>query len=317
MISAPGRPTMIFLMGPTGAGKTDLAVALASRFQVELVSVDSALVYRDMDIGTAKPSKVVRARVPHRLVDICNPEESYSAARFRIDARREINEILGRGKVPLLVGGTGLYFRALERGLAKLPKADQQIRERLAKRARNGGLGALYKQLQCVDFAAAAKIHPNDQQRILRALEVFEISGQPMSVLIADDTHDTLEARIVKIVLAPSERPDFHQALAERFHGMLEAGLVTEVERLLARPGMQKALPSMRLVGYRQIAEYLCGMEDYDVAVTRAITATRRLAKRQLTWLRGEQSSQWFDCQDRDLQRRALKFLRRHSILPV
>jgi tRNA dimethylallyltransferase len=305
----PRSPSIIFLMGPTGAGKTELALTLAGQLDVEVISVDSAMVYREMDIGTAKPNSEIRRRVPHQLVDICDPEERYSAARFCKDARIAIDAALKRGRIPLLVGGTGLYFRALEKGLANLPAADPDMRIHLAERVNTEGLAALHTELQGVDPGSAAKIHPNDPQRILRALEVFHLSGKAMSTLIADSDSNGLQASVIKVVLAPGDRPRLHEALARRFQQMLDEGFVEEVRRLLQRPGLVAGMPSMRLVGYRQIGEYLGGMDDYDNAVTSAITATRRLAKRQLTWLRAERDCKWFDCQDGKARASVLKFL--------
>ncbi len=296
-------------MGPTGAGKTELAVALAARYRVSIISVDSAMVYRGMDIGTAKPEREVLARFPHYLIDICDPSESYSAARFRTDALAEIERIRARGRVPLLVGGTGLYFRALERGLAKLPAADRVTRERLQAQLNMQGLASLYQRLTEVDPLAAARIHRNDPQRILRALEIFEIAGVPMSELLAHGTVGLDGYQIVKIVLKPTDRPSFHLALAARFQKMLDAGLIDEVDKLSKQPRVDNSMPAMRLVGYRQVRQFLDGGINRDEMANRAIAATRQLAKRQLTWLRAEQNTRCFDCQETSVHSQVLSFV--------
>ena len=309
MRSTDSQLPLLFVMGPTGAGKTELAVQLAARYPVSIISVDSAMVYRGLDIGTAKPSRAVLARFPHRLIDICDPVESYSAARFRADASAEIEHIHAQGRVPLLVGGTGLYFRALERGLAKLPSADQGLRRRLRTEIRAQGLPALYQRLIGLDPAAAARIHPNDPQRIMRALEVCEIAGAPMTELLARNAAGLEGYRIVKVVLAPTDRPTFHTSLAVRFQGMVDTGLIGEVEDLNRSLRLDKTRPAMRLVGYRQVYQYLRGEVSHDEMIARAVVATRQLAKRQLTWLRTEQHSRWFDCQDPDVQAQVVKFV--------
>lgn len=292
------RPPAIFLMGPTAAGKTGLAVELARRLPVDVVSVDSALIYRGMDIGTAKPDPHVLAEVPHRLVDILDPAEAYSAARFRDDALREIEQIHGRGRVPLLVGGTMLYFRALERGLSTLPAADPRVRARLEEALHRDGLAALHRRLAEVDPEAAARIHANDPQRIQRALEVYELTGEPLSRLQKGGRAEPLPFRVAKWVVAPQDRDWLHDRIALRFGQMLEQGFVDEVAGLRRRDDLDLDKPSMRAVGYRQIWEYLDGRYDYENMVSKGIIATRQYAKRQFTWLRSERDADWFDSQD-------------------
>ena len=284
----PAAPPVVFLMGPTGAGKTDLAVQLVERLGCGIVSVDSALVYRGMDIGTAKPGPEVLARAPHRLIDLRDPRESYSAAEFRRDALDAILAVRREGRLPLLVGGTGLYFRALERGLSALPPADPEVRRRLAEEGRAHGWPALHARLAALDPPAAARIHANDPQRIQRALEVRELTGRPMSELLTQSPGSVLPYRVVKVVLEPVDRAALHARIEARFRAMLEAGLVAEVERLRSRGDLSPDLPSMRAVGYRQVWAFLAGETDRETMIARAVAATRGLAKRQLTWLRGE-----------------------------
>jgi tRNA dimethylallyltransferase len=295
-VSPPdSRPPVLFLMGPTASGKTDLAVALTERLPCDIISVDSALVYRDMDIGTAKPGPEVLARAPHRLIDIRDPAESYSAAAFRDDALREIRSIVEEGRIPLLVGGTGLYFRALEQGLASMPEADQGVRARLEAEAAAFGWEALHKRLAEVDPEAAARIHPNDPQRLQRALEVYELTGRPISHWIAEQRRQKPPFRPVKIVVAPPDRQVLRDRIRQRFHLMPEQGLLAEVEQLRRRSDLHRELPSMRAVGYRQSWDFLDGVYNREEFVEAAVTATRQLAKRQLTWLRRESDTQWFD----------------------
>lgn len=307
------RPRALFLMGPTGAGKTALAVALVERAPFEIVSVDSAMVYRGMDIGTAKPDAATRARAPHRLIDIRDPAERYSAAEFRDDARRAMAEIRAAGRIPLLVGGTGLYFRALARGLAALPAADPAVRERLRAEAERDGLEALHARLARVDPAAAARIHPRDPQRIQRALEVWEITGRPWSAIIAEADARPPEP-VLAVVLAPRSRAQLHERLERRFHAMLAAGWLEEVRALRQRGDLGPHLPSVRVVGYRQLWEYLEGEREWAHAVARGITATRQLAKRQLTWLRGERGAEWLDADDPRRLERLLELARRAGL---
>jgi tRNA dimethylallyltransferase len=305
-----GLPPAVFLMGPTACGKTALAVELAERLGCGIVSVDSAMVYRGMDVGTAKPAPEVLARAPHRLIDILDPRESYSAARFRQDALREMRSIARQGRVPLLVGGTGLYFRALERGLSPLPGADPELRRRLNAEAATAGWPALHARLAGVDPEAARRIHPNDPQRIQRALEVWALAGRPMSELLAGQRPGPLPFWVLKVVLEPSNRGVLHERIARRFREMLEAGLVEEVARLRARGDLDAELPSMRAVGYRQVWEFLEGQGDREEMLARGVRATRQLAKRQLTWLRAETGVARFDCLQAALTDRVLRYLR-------
>jgi tRNA dimethylallyltransferase len=317
MTGAPGSsgqpgPPVLLVMGPTASGKTDLALALADALPCDIVSVDSALVYRGMDIGTAKPSPEILARWPHRLVDICDPAEAYSAARFRADALAAIHDIRAQGRVPLLVGGTMLYFRALLRGLSPLPEADPQLRAELAARARALGAGGMHRWLAEVDPAAAARIHPNDPQRVQRALEVFVATGAPMSALWLD-AGAGLDLPTLKLVRSPRERAVLHRRIELRFDAMLAAGFADEVRALIARGDLTPSLPALRAVGYRQLWEHLHGDCDAEEMRRRAIAATRQLAKRQYTWLRAEPDCHWLwddanpDAEALVLARRALE----------
>ncbi len=287
------RPPAILLMGPTASGKTDLAVELVARLPCEILSVDSAMVYRGMDIGTAKPGPEVLARAPHRLIDILDPVESYSAARFRADALGEMAEITARGRIPLLVGGTMLYFRALQRGLAPLPDADHAVREALDAEAERIGWPALHARLARIDPASASRIHPNDPQRIQRALEVHALTGRPLGDLIQADPGAELPFKSIKLVRAPADRQVLGERIERRLRAMVAEGLVEEVERLWARGDLSADLPSMRCVGYRQVLPYLRGDYDREEMTLRAIYATRQLAKRQFTWLRAESGCEW------------------------
>ena len=279
----------IFLMGPTGTGKTDLAVAIRQQLPVEIISVDSALVYKNMDIGTAKPDAATLTLAPHRLIDFLDPSQAYSAAEFREDALREMAEITASGRIPLLVGGTMLYFRALESGLSELPSADPIIRAHLVEDAEKYGWIALHERLQQIDPEAAARIHPNDPQRLQRALEVYELTGQNLTTLQRNQRFENCPYNLLKIALIPDERVWLHQRLEQRFDKMLELGLINEVEQLYQRPDLNIALPAIRAVGYRQVWDYLDGKIDYNLMRNRAIVATRQLAKRQMTWLRSDQ----------------------------
>ncbi|EIJ41761.1 tRNA isopentenyltransferase MiaA [Beggiatoa alba B18LD] len=305
----------IFLMGPTAAGKTDLAVAIVQHFPCEIISVDSALVYRGMDIGTAKPSAEILSIAPHRLIDICDPLESYSAARFCKDALQHIAEIQAHGKIPLLVGGTGLYFRSLQQGLSDLPPADVNVRERLNQLIESEGLTALHARLAQVDPIAAQRIHPNDPQRIQRALEVYEISGISMTDWYAKADKAWSLPDVVKFVIAPAQREVLHARIAKRFKLMLQQGLVDEVETLFKRGDLDLSLPAMRAVGYRQVWQYLTGELDYTSMVEQGIVATRQLAKRQLTWLRAEADAVWFDSQETNITELVLKRLAKIPML--
>jgi tRNA dimethylallyltransferase len=292
MTGPPGAAAdAVLLMGPTGAGKSAVALALAREFPLEIVSVDSALVYRGLDIGTAKPSAAERASVPHHLIDVCDPSEPYSAGRFLTDARALIDEIRGRGAVPLLVGGTMLYFRALSRGLAQLPAADPAVRARLDCRARAQGWAALHAELGRVDPAAAARISPADAQRIQRALEVYELTGETLTVRQRRTTATSL--RLARFALLPCAREELYRRLDRRLDAMLEAGFLDEVRRLRDRGDLDAELPALRAVGYRQLLAHLDDHLTLPQAITAAKRATRNLAKRQLTWLRGEPGIIW------------------------
>ncbi|HGI5918810.1 TPA: tRNA (adenosine(37)-N6)-dimethylallyltransferase MiaA [Yersinia enterocolitica] len=288
------QPPAIFIMGPTASGKTALSIALRQRLPVELVSVDSALIYRGMDIGTAKPSAEELALAPHRLIDIRDPAESYSAADFRKDALKEMADITAAGRIPLLVGGTMLYFKALLDGLSPLPSADPQVRQRIEQQAAELGWEALHQQLAEIDPVAAARIHPNDLQRLSRALEVFFISGKTLTEL-TKISGETLPYRVHQFAIAPVSRELLHQRIELRFHQMLDAGFETEARALFDRGDLHTDMPAIRCVGYRQMWSYLSGEIDYDDMVYRGICATRQLAKRQMTWLRGWGSVQWLD----------------------
>jgi tRNA dimethylallyltransferase len=281
-------------MGPTASGKTDLAIALRGRLPVELISVDSAMVYRGMDIGTAKPDVAELAAAPHRLIDICDPAEAYSAARFRDDALREMRAITASGRIPLLVGGTMLYFRALQYGLSELPQADPQVRARLDRELGEVGLHGLHARLARVDPVAAQRIHRNDPQRTLRALEVWEVSGRPLSELQAA-SGQYMPYRAIKLVRSPASRAELHARINRRFLQMLDKGLVAEVEGLVARGDLDPGMPSMRSVGYRQVWSWLRGEYDRGEMIARGQAATRQLAKRQMTWLRSETDTLWLD----------------------
>lgn len=297
-------------MGPTGSGKTELAMKLAAALNVELVSVDSALVYRGMDIGTAKPSLAERKKIPHHLIDIKDPSEQYSAGEFRRDALRAMRAICEKGKVPLLVGGTFLYFKALSEGIARLPEANAQIRANLDAQAAISGWPDMHGRLTAIDPLAASRIHPNDSQRIQRALEVFELTGVALSTLQnAAIAGGPGPFRYVRIGLIPPNRVELNSDIEKRFKSMLERGLLAEVATLLKRPELHPDLPAMRAVGYRQLAQHLAGDCDLEEATRRAIVATRRLAKRQMTWLRGEQFDGRFEPGEADLAAKIARFL--------
>jgi tRNA dimethylallyltransferase len=284
------------LLGPTASGKTAAALAFAARQPVEIVSVDSALVYRGMDIGTAKPTAAERALAPHHLIDIISPTAAYSAAEFRTDALHLVDEIKSRGKVPLLVGGTMLYYMALTQGLNDLPQADAQLRAALDADAARDGWPALHGRLAQVDPETAARLAPNDAQRIQRALEVFMLSGQTLSALLTAPRNEASSHTFVPIALEPSDRAVLHARIEARFDAMLKAGFIGEVERLKARGDLNPAMPSMRCVGYRQAWEYLDGATDYATMRDKGIFATRQLCKRQLTWLRKLEDRIAVDC---------------------
>jgi tRNA dimethylallyltransferase len=280
------RPDAVILAGPTCTGKTALALQLAERFPVEIISVDSAQVYRGMDIGTSKPLRAVLDAVPHHLIDLCDPAEAYSAGRFRRDATAAIDAIRARGRVPLLVGGTMLYFRALTRGIAPLPEADPELRERIDRRARQLGWPALHVELARSDPAAAARIRPADGQRIQRALEVLEITGQPLSML--QQQLEPPPFAFAAFALLPSDRPELYSRIDARFLQMMQQGFLDEVRVLRARGDLNADLPSLRSVGYRQLWSHVAGDLGLEAAIAEGQRATRNLAKRQLTWIRSD-----------------------------
>jgi tRNA dimethylallyltransferase len=287
-------PPAVFLMGPTASGKTELAAGLVSHFPMDIISVDSAMVYRGMAIGTARPDAALLRAAPHRLIDFRDPREPYSAAEFRRDALAAMAEISAGGRIPLLVGGTLLYFRALERGLSAMPPADAAVRARLEAEARRIGLEALHARLRLVDPAAAARIHANDPQRIQRALEVYELTGRPLSDFHEQGREEALPYRLIKLIVAPSDRELMRGRIDRRFHDMLAAGFIEEVRALRARGDLSPDLPALRAVGYRQVWAFLDGRLTRSTMVHQAIVATRRYAKRQMTWLRGETDARRF-----------------------
>ncbi|WP_233208724.1 tRNA (adenosine(37)-N6)-dimethylallyltransferase MiaA [Zhongshania marina] len=282
-------------MGPTAAGKTDLALALSEHLPCDLISVDSALVYRGLNIGSAKPDAETLARYPHQLIDICDPSEPYSAAQFRQDALAAMAKSAEAGRIPLLVGGTMLYFKALMEGLADMPSADQQVRADINRLAEEQGWPAVHAALAAVDPESAARIHPNHSQRLSRALEVYRISGLTMTEWQARQSAQTLPYTVHQFAIAPPERAVLHARIEQRLRQMFASGFIEEVAALMARGDLHPDLPSIRAVGYRQVWEHLRGDYDVDTAFERALVATRQLAKRQLTWLRGWQDLIWLD----------------------
>lgn len=301
------EPYVICLYGPTAAGKTGLAIALSQTLNADIVSVDSALIYRGMDIGTAKPTAAELAQAPHRLIDICDPSERYSAAQFAQDARREIDAIIAGGRVPLLVGGTMMYFKVLLEGMSELPEANEEVRAELMAELERDGNEALHAALAAVDPESAARIHPNDPQRLIRALEVYRLSGQTLTALTAHRA-GALPYPALQLAVAPQERSVLHARIALRFRQMLEQGFIEEVEALQARGDLHLDLPSLRCVGYRQVWHYLEGIDDYPTMVDKGIFATRQLAKRQLTWLRKWPGVKWFDSLAPDLLEQVLAY---------
>jgi tRNA dimethylallyltransferase len=295
------RRGAVLLMGPTGAGKSELAVQLAEQFPFEIVSTDSALVYRGMDIGTAKPDLETRRRVPHHLIDIRDPASTYSAGEFVLDAADIMEDVWRRGRVPLFVGGTMLYFHALSQGIADLPEGNPGVRAQIDAHAAAVGWAQVHRELAEVDPDAAAKIHGNDPQRIQRALEVFRITGQPISKLQQSRVSVLEGVEVVEVALAPQDRTILHTRIQARFQAMLEAGFIDEVKKLRERSDLHAEQPSMRAVGYRQVGRYLEGQCSLSEASEQAIAATRQLAKRQLTWLRARPRAQWFDSAHRDV----------------
>ena len=312
------KPWCIFLMGPTASGKTALAVELAQRYPMDIISVDSALIYKGMDIGSAKPDADTLAKAPHRLIDFLDPAKSYSAADFREDALREMNHIVNRGRIPLLVGGTMLYFKVLREGIAELPTADAAIRAQLLDEAARLGWPALHNELAKVDPQSAARLNPNDAQRLQRALEVYRSTGIPLSEWHrrqkqgGDDSWggrvDDFPYRVVNLAVCP-ERTVLHQRIADRFQQMLDEGFYDEVKALYQRGDLNPGMPSMRAVGYRQMWDCLDGKLSYAEMVERGIIATRQLAKRQITWLRSWKDLHWLDSLDPNLLEKALKIL--------
>lgn len=296
----------IFLMGPTASGKTDLAIRLTEVLPCEIISVDSALIYRGMDIGTAKPNQDELAMAPHRLIDILDPAESYSVANFREDALREMADITEQGRIPLLVGGTMMYFKALLEGISALPESDQSIRSEIAKEAEHLGWQEMHSQLQRIDPVSAERIHPNDPQRLMRALEVYRLSGKSLTELTQSKS-EPLPYQVTQFAIAPDDRNILHQRIEQRFDIMLDCDFESEVIALKKRGDLHLDLPSMRCVGYRQMWQYLDGETDYQEMRYRGIVATRQLAKRQLTWLRSWQDLHWLDTFDADMLAKVLK----------
>jgi tRNA dimethylallyltransferase len=301
-MNASARPPAIFLMGPTASGKTAMAIELRRRYPVDIISVDSALVYRGMEIGTAKPDAATLAVAPHALIDIRDPTESYSAAEFREDALAEMERIVAADRVPLLAGGTMLYFKALAQGLAELPAADPDLRERLEAEARKIGWDGMHRRLAGLDPEIADRIHPNDPQRIQRALEVIELTGRRMSELQARQEDSPFEYRVLRIVACPQPRSLLHQRIEQRFDQMMSEGFMEEMQGLFERGDLHRDLPSMRCVGYRQAWGFLMGEYGREEMRRKAIAATRQLAKRQLTWLRQESTALWYDPTVEDAQ---------------
>ncbi|CAA6817192.1 MAG: tRNA dimethylallyltransferase (EC [uncultured Thiotrichaceae bacterium] len=294
-------PPAVCIMGATGTGKTELGIQLLDEFPFEIINVDSAQVFKEMNIGTAKPDAETLKRAPHRILDFIDPADAYSAADFRNDALREMREITAAGKIPLLVGGTMLYFRALINGIADLPPANPRFREKLQVEADTKGWGVLHERLQEIDPESAARIHPNDPQRLQRALEVYELTGTPLTTHHKTSKHETIPYRLLKFALIPRDREKLRERLACRFEKMLDEGLVEEVQKLYNRPDLSINLPSIRCVGYRQVWEHLNGEIDYNTMKERAIVATRQLAKRQMTWLRSEQRIATLHMEDENL----------------
>ncbi|EAS41040.1 tRNA (adenosine(37)-N6)-dimethylallyltransferase MiaA [Photobacterium profundum] len=292
-------PQAIFLMGPTASGKTDLAIRLREQLPVELISVDSALIYKGMDIGTAKPDERELSLAPHRLIDIRDPAQSYSAGDFRTDALKEMADIVAEGRIPLLVGGTMLYYKALLEGLSPLPASDPDVRAGIEREAQEKGWQFLHEELVRIDPVSGARIHPNDPQRLSRALEVFRISGKTLTELTKTQG-EPLPYRVHQFAIAPKDRAVLHQRIEQRFENMIEAGFEEEVRALYQRGDLHPDLPSIRCVGYRQMWDYLGGNCDLDEAVFRGVCATRQLAKRQITWLRGWKDLTWLDSNNGD-----------------
>ncbi len=308
------QPLAILLMGPTASGKSELALRLAQELPCEIVSVDSAMVYRGLDIGTAKPDPETLRRVPHRLIDIRDPAQPYSVAQFRDDALFWMERISAAGRVPLLVGGTMLYFNALQRGISELPPADPRVRAQLEAQAARSGWAALHAHLAEVDPVSAARIHPNDPQRIQRALEVYRLTGRSMSEHHLTQRTEPPPYRLLKVGVMPSSREELHRRIERRFQVMLELGLLEEVRGLRRRGDLGTELPAMRAVGYRQVWSYLEGECSHADMVHNALAATRRFARRQLTWLRAEPGISWFEGDAASLYPRLLRFLAKSGV---
>lgn len=303
------NPPVVFLMGPTASGKTDLAMKLYDTLPCEIVSVDSAMIYKGMDIGTATPDQETLERYPHHLIDICDPLEAYSAAEFRSDALELIQKFRAEGKVPVLTGGTMLYFHALKNGLANLPEADPVVRQRLLEEAEDKGWPHMHAKLAKVDPESAERLNPNDSQRLQRALEVYEVSGRSMTALWAEQEKQKPEFPIISLAVMPNDRAELHQRIEKRFDIMLEQGFIDEVRELWARGDLDLQMPSVRCVGYRQVWEYFAGNWDYETMRFKGIVATRQLAKRQVTWLRSWENLTWMDTHDPKLLANALKLV--------
>ena len=310
---ADNKPAAILLMGPTASGKTALSVAMAQAMNAEIISVDSALVFKAMDIGTAKPTEAERGGIVHHLIDILDPSEAFSTGQFRNRALELMADITARGKLPILVGGTMLYFSALTQGLAQLPEADPEIRQRLDQQLQEIGKQAMHERLAAVDPVAAARIHMNDPQRVQRALEVYEISGKPLTSFFQADEGEDLPYTYTKIIIEPKQRHSLHDKIAERFKLMLAQGLIDEVEALRQRGDLDESMPSIRCVGYRQVWSYLQGEYDFAEMQEKGIAATRQLAKRQLTWLRKEQPDLRLFSEDGDLLAQVLNYCRQQA----
>lgn len=310
---ADNKPAAILLMGPTASGKTALSVAMAQAMNAEIISVDSALVFKAMDIGTAKPTEAERGGIVHHLIDILDPSEAFSTGQFRNRALELMADITARGKLPILVGGTMLYFSALTQGLAQLPEADPEIRQRLDQQLQEIGKQAMHERLAAVDPVAAARIHMNDPQRVQRALEVYEISGKPLTSFFQADEGEDLPYAYTKIIIEPKQRHSLHDKIAERFKLMLAQGLIDEVEALRQRGDLDESMPSIRCVGYRQVWSYLQGEYDFAEMQEKGIAATRQLAKRQLTWLRKEQPDLRLFSEDGDLLAQVLNYCRQQA----
>ena len=311
---AAGQQAVVFLMGPTASGKTAMAARIQDEFASELVSVDAAQIYRGMDIGTAKPDPGFLARHPHHLIDILDPDETWSAAEFRRHATALIDSIISRNHLPVLVGGTMFYFSTVENGLSTLPAADAKTRIRVRNEIERQGLQSVYHQLARIDPGITRGLAPTDSHRIQRATEIYRLTGMPPSDLANRTRRQGLNRPIIKIALFTGDRKVLHKRVEARFEGMLERGLVAEVERLLANPDYSPRLPSMRCAGYRQVAHYLCGDIDYRQMAQSAIAATRQLAKRQLTWLRNQSNVVWFDMQKAGMSDAILAYLRAHPL---